>query len=111
MKLHGFGLARWVVAGAVGPAVLAFGFGSQLSDIGKSPFESCRLLQSIGIPSGVETLSKYSFYTCYRLSPVVFDFRSGLSSIESSPFWLCHELKSICLPVGLERVASLSLKL
>jgi hypothetical protein len=63
-------------------------------------------LQSICIPSSVETISKSCFNHCADLSQLAFDTGSKLSIPGESAFARCSSLQSICLPSSIEALPS-----
>mmetsp|Transcript_22524 Transcript_22524/g.55788 ORF Transcript_22524/g.55788 Transcript_22524/m.55788 type:complete len:481 (+) Transcript_22524:240-1682(+) len=67
--------------------------------IKENAFQDCEVLQSIVVPTTVETIGKESFKNCSSL--VDLQLRKGLTSIGSSAFFRCTSLMEIDLPEGL----------
>ena len=76
--------------------------GSQLTKIGDYVFYGCKSLQSIDIPNGVETISKWSFRDCAALKTV--KFPQALKSIGADAFYNCTSLTEIELPATLQKL-------
>lgn len=57
-------------------------------------------LESISIPSTVETISDYAFYGCKRLKSV--ELHKGIKKIGDWAFFGCEKLKSVIVPTGAE---------
>ena len=69
--------------------------GNTLEQIGARTFCGCTKLNSINIPSSVETISAYAFYNCTSLTSIVLP---GVETIGNYAFENCSELESVSLP-------------
>lgn len=67
-----------------------------ITQIGKSAFESCSLLESINIPQQVVEIQERTFYECTNLKTI--KFPEGLTDIRNFAFWYCEKLESIEFP-------------
>lgn len=79
-------------------ASVTFDEGSQVKTIGEYAFGSAKVLTTITIPEGVESLGNSCFFACYKLASI--SLPSTLKSIGKSCFYKCG-LTSIDLPAGL----------
>jgi hypothetical protein len=88
---------------------LTFEAGSRLSNLGASAFEGCEALQSIRVPSSVETIDKSCFAVCRTLSNLTFAPGSKLSTLGKTEFLDCVCLESISIPGGVRDFSGLVL--
>lgn len=72
-----------------------------LKSIGREVFEQCNSLQSITIPSTVQSIGDMCFWRSAGLSTVVFETGSNPITLGSSLFSSCSSLKNITLPGNL----------
>jgi hypothetical protein len=72
-------------------------------------FASCSSLQSIVIPSSVETIGRGCFRSCKILSTVTFEVGSHLSSLGGFAFEDCSSLHSICVPASVRHFSGFGL--
>jgi hypothetical protein len=63
----------------------------------------CRSLQSICIPSSIETISEFSFSCCIHLSCLTFEPGCRVSMLGASGFECCSSLQSNCIHPSVER--------
>jgi hypothetical protein len=80
-----------------------FESGSKLSVIQRGAFSVCSSLQSICIPSSVQTLCENCFLSA-GLSSVTFESDSQLSTLDPCVFLWCKSLLSVSLPSGIEEI-------
>jgi hypothetical protein len=76
---------------------VTFERGSRLSTLGRFAFAECKSLQSICIPSSVETVVRFCFRYCSRLSVLTFESGSRISNFGRGAFAQYSSLRSICL--------------
>ncbi len=67
-----------------------------ITQIGKSAFEGCSLLESINIPQQVTEIQERTFYECSNLKEI--KFPEGLTDIKDFAFWYCESLASVDFP-------------
>jgi hypothetical protein len=84
---------------------LAFESGSQLWALGDSAFFGCSSLESICIPSSIQTISKACFNSCRRLLNLTFVRGSRIVNLCESAFGDCSSLQSICIPSSVETIS------
>ena len=77
---------------------VTFDEGCQVKTIGDYAFGSAKVLPSITIPEGVESIGNSCFFACYKLESI--SLPSTLKSIGKSCFYKCG-LTSVNLPAGL----------
>jgi hypothetical protein len=78
---------------------------SKVSILGPSAFLSCSSLQSICIPSSVQTISDSCFAFCPTLSNVAFEPDSQISILEGNAFDFCSSLRSIWIPSSVQTIS------
>ena len=66
--------------------------------VGSAAFSSCRALQQVVFPEGVEALEDMAFYNCSGLVQVWLP--SSLTSISESTFGSCTSLAVVITPPG-----------
>jgi hypothetical protein len=84
---------------------LTFESNCKVSILGESAFQNCSSLQSICIPSSIETISKSCFGGCTKLSSFKFETGSRISWIERSAFSDCSSLTSISIPASIQTIS------
>ena len=67
-----------------------------ITQIGKSAFEGCSLLENINIPQQVTEIQERTFYECNNLKTI--KFPEGITDIQNFAFWYCEKLESIEFP-------------
>ncbi len=67
-----------------------------ITQIGKSAFEGCLLLESINIPQNVTAIQERTFYGCTNLKEI--KFPEGLTDIKDFAFRNCWSLLSVEFP-------------
>jgi hypothetical protein len=77
---------------------VSFEPGSALREIQQMAFADCSLIESICIPSSVETIGEFCFQNSRFLSMVSFEPGSALREIHETAFFNCRRLQSIDLP-------------
>ena len=65
-------------------------------------FTSCRRLEKLHIPEGVEVIGRDAFAICTALKEVYLP--STLKKIDRGVFWRCVSLKSIAIPASVEEI-------
>ena len=68
----------------------------RVTSIKEKAFAECSSLESINIPGSVQSLGKYVFYDCSKLTNVI--LKEGLLTIEDRCFEGCSSLKTITIP-------------
>jgi hypothetical protein len=81
-----------------------FESGCRISILSKSAFDNSSL-ESICIPSSVETIGESCFRCCRYLANVTFEPKAKLADIGKSAFTGCSSLRSICLPAQIKTIA------
>ena len=66
-----------------------------VTGIGTSAFESCSNLQSVSLPSSINTINTDAFYGCVKLGSV--NLPEGLTTIGLRAFWGCN-LTEVTIP-------------
>ena len=66
-----------------------------VTGIGTSAFESCSNLQSVSLPSSINTINTDAFYGCVKLGSVILP--EGLTTIGLRAFWGCN-LTEVTIP-------------
>jgi hypothetical protein len=84
---------------------VTFEAGSRLSSMGQGAFADCVSLESICVPSSVETMSRSCFKGCERLSTVTFEMPSRVSVLEEATFERRCSLRSVFIPSSIEKIA------
>jgi hypothetical protein len=84
---------------------LAFESNCKVSILGKAAFQNCSSLQSISIPSSIETISQSCFGGCRKLSSFKFETGSRISTIKRSAFSDCSSLTSISIPASIHTIS------
>jgi len=77
---------------------------SSLESIGMYSFTKCTSLRTISIPNHVSSIGTYAFWGCVNI--VSLTLPSALKSIESHTFYECRNLKSMTIPYGVRRIGS-----
>ena len=74
--------------------------GSLLKTIDDSAFYSCKKLESINLPEGLEEIGMYAFNSCSSLEEIVVP--DSIKTIEDCAFGSCVSLKTLVIGTGLE---------
>jgi hypothetical protein len=77
-----------------------------LSTLGEGAFSNCSSLQSICIPSSIETIASLCFWNCDNLSVLTFESCSKISNLGEAAFANCSSLQSICIPSSIEMISN-----
>jgi hypothetical protein len=77
---------------------------SSISLFEESTFAGCQPLQSICVPSSIDTISGCCFNNCLSLSNYAFEAGSRISGIAEAGFSECRALRSLRIPIGLRQV-------
>jgi hypothetical protein len=80
---------------------LTFESDCKVSIVDQSAFWNCSSLQSICIPSSIETISIYCFCHCTVLWLLTFESGCRVSVLAESAFSNCSSLQSICIPLSI----------
>jgi hypothetical protein len=83
---------------------VTFESGCKVSILGGFAFAYCVSLESIWIPSSIETISNFCFSLCRRLSNVVFESGSRIAILDDSAFASCSSLELICIPSSIRSI-------
>jgi hypothetical protein len=81
-----------------------FAFLHQFKQFQTYAFYACSSLQSICIPSSLETISNACFIYCRRLSDLTFEFGCRLAVLGPFAFAHCSSLQSICIPPSIQAI-------
>jgi hypothetical protein len=85
---------------------LTFQSGRRVLTLGSAAFSRCSSLQSICIPSSIETISTKCFAGCKSLSNVTFESGCKVRSLDESAFAGCSSLRSIQIPSSVTTISS-----
>jgi hypothetical protein len=85
-------------------STIDFEAGSRISSFGVGAFSACSELESISIPSTVETIPADCFAMCRKLRTVRFESVSRVSVLGHSAFSSCFSLTSICIPSSVTQI-------
>ena len=77
---------------------------SSLESIGMYSFTKCTSLRTISIPNNVSSIGTYAFWGCVNIVSITLP--SALKSIESHTFYECRNLKTMTIPYGVRRIGS-----
>jgi hypothetical protein len=92
-----------------GLAIVAFEFGSRLTEIEAYEFCICFSLRSICIPSSVAILCENCFIECTSLCSLTFEFGSKLTQIQHRALSGCTSLRALYCPRLLQEIDGSSL--
>ena len=76
--------------------------GNDVTSIGASAFEDCKLLKSIVIPDNVKEIGDYAFSGCKKITNI--KIGSKVDSIGSSAFQNCEEILQIEIPKSVLKI-------
>ena len=77
---------------------------SSLESIGMYSFTKCTSLRTISIPNNVSSIGTYAFWGCVNIVSITLP--SALKSLESHTFYECSNLKAIIIPYGVRSIGS-----
>ena len=80
--------------------------GSQLKSIGTYAFASCRSLESINLPEGLEKIDSTAFAACTSLERI--ELPESLTAIGTQAFEYCLSLKEVHIPANVSTINPLA---
>jgi hypothetical protein len=89
---------------------LTFESGAMISTFGTSAFSDCSSLQSICIPSGIQTIPDWCFSSCTSLSNLRFESGCTISVLGDCAFSNCLSLRSISIPSSITSISATCFK-
>lgn len=72
------------------------------TEIGRTAFANCRLIESVVVPGSVKKIGWYAFRDCYALKRI--ELREGIEEIGDGAFRGCRELTEIYIPSTVTRI-------
>jgi hypothetical protein len=85
-------------------ATVTFEHGGRRLILAERAFAGVPVIQSICIPSSVETIPERCFYHCETLSNVTFEPDCRVSVLDEAAFSGCSSLRSIFIPASVETI-------
>ncbi len=77
---------------------------SGVQSVGDSAFSCCYALRAISLPTSLRTIGNESFYNCSALSTLTFN--EGLEEIGNNAFYTCNSLTQIQFPSSLNTIGN-----